>query len=173
MAIEKVSAGGLLNGYGRNIFAPNDTLTVAQMATIVATARGYLPLSIREYWAYDYIDYCVNKAECLPSLGEISNENYNVPCSRELAVYMLMKGIGINEDKAERLDSNFDANDIADFDTITRLYQETVEEAYKQGILAGTQDGTFGPEKGLTRAEAAVLLNRIGCTKVGDAAAAK
>ena len=115
-AIQTMAEGGMVAGYGGGKFGPNDTITIAQMATIIGNAKGNPAKAGPDgYWAYGNIDYCINTLRCLPNQGEINATNYNKPIPREMAIYMLMNGLGAKETHK----TNIEATDIPDFGYIS------------------------------------------------------
>lgn len=164
--IDKMAKGGLIKGYGNNKFGPNDTFTVAQMATIICNAKGVEPDGKNGYWAYGALDYCKNKLKCLPDLGELTAKNYDVPCTREVAFWMLMNGLG-PKDGAKK-DTSITSASIPDYSKIDKAYQSAVLEAYQYGLSNGTDDAmTFEPKLQLKRSEAAAMFVRAGYTEAG------
>lgn len=93
--INEMVGGGLIQGYGHGKFGPSDNVTIAQMAKIISSVKGYKGEAKNGYWAYGAIEYCINTLECLPDFGDITAENYDQLCTRELAFYMLEKGLGV------------------------------------------------------------------------------
>ena len=164
--IDKMAKGGLIKGYGNNKFGPNDTFTVAQMATIICNAKGVEPDGKNGYWAYGALDYCKNKLKCLPGLGELTAKNYDVPCTREVAFWMLMNGLG-PKDGAKK-DTSINSASIPDYSKIDKAYQSAVLEAYQYGLSNGTDEAmTFEPKLQLKRSEAAAMFVRAGYTEAG------
>ena len=164
--IDKMAKGGLIKGYGNNKFGPNDTFTVAQMATIICNATGVEPEGKNGYWAYGTLDYCKNKLKCLPDLGELTAKNYDVPCTREVAFWMLMNGLG-PKDGAKK-DTSINSASIPDYSKIDKTYQSAVLKAYQYGLSNGTDDTmTFEPKLQLKRSEAAAMFVRAGYTEAG------
>ena len=164
--IDKMAKGGLIKGYGNNKFGPNDTFTVAQMATIICNAKGIEPEGKNGYWAYGALDYCKNKLKCLPDLGELTAKNYDVPCTREVAFWMLMTGLGPNT--GAKKDTSITSASIPDYSKIDKAYQSAVLEAYQYGLSNGTDDAmTFEPKLQLKRSEAAAMFVRAGYTEAG------
>ena len=164
--IDKMAKGGLIKGYGNNKFGPNDTFTVAQMATIICNAKGIEPEGKNGYWAYGALDYCKNKLKCLPDLGELTAKNYDVPCTREVAFWMLMNGLG-PKDGAKK-DTSINSASIPDYSKIDKAYQSAVLEAYQYGLSNGTDEAmTFEPKLQLKRSEAAAMFVRAGYTEAG------
>lgn len=161
--INTLYQGGLVNGYGNGSFGPKNAFSIAHMATIICNAKGYETGAQNGYWAYKAVDYCVNTLYCLPSQGTINDANYGKNCTRELAIYMLMKGLGpVDEDNYK----NVQATDIPDYGQISQTYRSTILEAYRYGITNGTDSsGTFNPQGTLNRGQAAVIMYRAGYLK--------
>lgn len=161
-AIQTMAEGGMVSGYGGQKFGPDDTITIAHMATIIGNAKGNPAKAGPDgYWAYGNIDYCINTLRCLPQQGEITSANYDKPVSRELAIYMLMNGLGAKKSTATVIN----ATDIPDFGYITAYARESVLQAYKNGILFGKDKAhTFGPQDYLTRAQMCAVFYRSGWT---------
>ena len=155
-----MAEGGLVTGYGGGKFGPNDTITVAQMATIIGNAKGNPAKAGPDgYWAYGNIDYCINTLRCLPDLGAINADNYNQAIPRELSIYMLMKGLGVKNSENKHVS----ATDIPDYAEISNYAQTTVLDAYQNGVIVGKDSkGTFGPKDILTRAQMCTIFYRAG-----------
>ena len=155
-----MAEGGLVAGCGGGKFGPNDTITVAQMATIIGNAKGNPAKAGPDgYWAYGNIDYCINTLRCLPDLGAINADNYNQAIPRELSIYMLMKGLGVKNPENKHVS----ATDIPDYAEISNYAQTTVLDAYQNGVIVGKDSkGTFGPKDILTRAQMCTIFYRAG-----------
>ena len=161
--IAALADGGLVQGYGGGKFGPDDTLNIDQMATIICNAKGYYGDSGNSYWGYDAVEHCINDLYCLPSHGTINAANYSVPCSRELAVYMMTKALG--SDGTAQTNVTLTAKDIPDYALISLEYAPTILKAYQLGLINGKDDkGTFDPKANLTRAEVCTVLYRAGFT---------
>lgn len=171
--INKMSEGGLIKGYGNGKYGPEDKLTIGQMAKLICSAKGYAGKSANntKYWAYGVVNYCINDLQCLPNLGAITPQNYDKNCSRELAFYMLEKGLGAGPDAELTQKPLLTAADIPDFANITYTYADTILLAYQEGVCIGNDaKGTFNPKAALSRAQAATMFVRAGWTKAADVA---
>lgn len=167
--INEMAEGGLIAGYGGGLFGPNDTFKVDQMATIICNAKGYDAQAKDGYWAYGAIEYCVNTVKCLPNFGEINADTYGIPCTRELAFYMLVEGLGAKDDS--NANYNITAENIPDYSDITIKYRDTIVKAYRLGLTVGTDASmTFKPKDVLTRAQAATMFVRAGWTEAATKA---
>lgn len=162
-SVEKMAEGGLIKGYGNGLFGLTDKFTISQMCQIICNAKGYATTIKNGYWAYDAIDYCLNTLKCLPNFGAINAATYEVPITRELAVYMIVNGLGVNNTTG--MIRNISINDIPDWQEITFEYQDAVEDAYQNRMTVGVDAaGTFKPKNTLTRGEGATMLVRAGYT---------
>lgn len=165
--IEGLADGGLLSGYTDGTFNPDGELTVAQLATIIAKANGIDTTSSNDYWAYKAVYYCIYIARCMTDLGTIVPANYDVACTRELAVYMIVEGLGANENTT--VDTSITADDIPDWRYIISDYQDAVLTGFRWNLVTGVNDlGEFAPRQTLTRAEVATLLYRAGYTTAAE-----
>lgn len=161
-AIATLSEGGLLNGYGDNMFGPSDKLSVAQLATVITRACGGYEYEDAGYWATGSLLYCRDDLVCLPDFGEITNEAYDVLCSREVAAFMIINGICDVCGLPQERDS---IPDIPDLNDATADYRDAIVLAYRHNIIVGVDNaGTFAPHESVTRAELAVIFYRIGVT---------
>ena len=166
--IEVIAEGGLISGYGNRKFGPDDSFTIAQMAAIISNAIGYEGYTKDGFWAYGYVDYCVNTLKCLPSHGAINAKNYNIPITRELTVYMLINGLGVKN--ATAFMQPITINDIPDSAQIDDRYVDAVVAAYRNNMTVGIDENkTFNPKGLLTRAQGAIMLVRAGFTKAATA----
>lgn len=170
-SISKMAEGGLIAGYGNNKYGPNDKFNIDQMATIIARAKGQSVTPQGGYWAYNAVDYCVNTLKCLPSQGYISANNYSKVCSRELAYYMLVTGLGKGPNGDAPNAPAITAASIPDYANIDGAYQSAIVQAYQLGLTVGVDSkGTFSPKSDLNRAQAATMFVRAGWTKAATIA---
>ena len=170
-SISKMAEGGLIAGYGNNKYGPNDKFNIDQMATIIARAKGQSVTPQGGYWAYNAVDYCVNTLKCLPSQGYISAENYSKVCSRELAYYMLVTGLGKGPNGDAPNAPAITAASIPDYADIDGAYQAAIVQAYQLGLTVGVDSkGTFSPKSDLNRAQSATMFVRACWTKAATIA---
>jgi S-layer homology domain. len=148
---------GYLAGYPDGLFRPDRTITRAEMAVILAkNLRVTEPSGIRRafpdvpdtYWAYESIKE-VSEAGLMIGYpdGRFGPDN---PISRaEMAMIMLrLSGL------AEREGETFN-------DTKGHWASGAIESLASAGLVRGLPDGSFRPNRPLTRAEAVVMLNRV------------
>lgn len=120
------------------------------------TAADYIPEEQPSFWAVDTI----RQATDAGLLYNNSNCRYTANISRQdfavLAVEAYCKSLGMNVD--EYVSKN---NITLDFDKFEDTQNAYILLANELGILSGTSDTTFSPDRGITRQEAAVMLNNM------------
>ena len=160
--IEALAEGGLVNGMGDGTFAPDSQLTIAQMATILANAMGLQTGEGDGKWYYKAVKAAVDGGY-LPNLSSnITDGTYEAACTRELAVYMVLEGLGVKDGMKV---NGKKAEDIPDYGMVTRDYRTDVLKAVQYGIINGIDEaGNFAPQNILTRAQICAILNRAGYT---------
>lgn len=160
-ALENAVANGLLAGSDGRI-APNDNLTRAQMATIVVRAFGATAEAdisgfsdvTPDAWYHPY----VSKAVAMGAFnGEADKFNPDNSITRQEAFVVLSRafGLAVNEKvNAAVLDSFSDAAKVADW------AKTDVAAIIASGYVGGS-NGMLNPEANITRAEFAVVMDRL------------
>lgn len=176
--IATMSQGNLIKGYGDGRFGPDDQFNIDQMAQMICNVRGYDTVGNpatdgcagdTSYWAYGAVEFCID-AGWLPKQGrEINAETYAVPCTRELAIYMIVKGLGYNPEVNDpfRADREYLTwKDVPDFASCTVEYMDAIDLAYQLELVEGVDAShRFNPKGKMTRAEAATMLLNAGWTE--------
>ena len=104
----------------------------------------------KNHWAKDFIDYVVGRG-----LLDGSRENKFYPnekMTRGMLVTALGKLAGVNVKK-------YETNSFTDVQNDSS-YHPYIEWAYSKGVVYGIGDGTFAPDKSITREEMAVIFER-------------
>ena len=158
----------LLAGYPDGTFRPENTLSRAEFAAILARAANLtLPsvdkpihqdVGLSEWYTlvigatYNYIgDFPGPDGGRLFKPGE--------PILREQAITALLKTR--QDDQKTPINPDILSVKFSDHDKITTELKKMLAWAVEQGLVAGYADGTFRPQGTLTRAEAAALLTRM------------
>lgn len=176
--IATMSQGNLIKGYGDGRFGPDDQFNIDQMAQMICNVKGYDTVGNpatdgcagdTNYWAYGAVEFCVD-CGWLPKQGQqINAETYSVPCTRELAVYMIVKSLGYNAAVNDPYNSSkpyIKEEDIPDFGWVDVKYMDAVADAYKLELVEGVDEThRFNPKGKMTRAEAATMLLNAGWTE--------
>ena len=157
-SIERWSSYGILQG-SEGKFAPDGTLTRAQMATILsrllnlpaAESVGFTDVPAGEWYA-DAINRCA-AAGILQ--GTDGKANPNAPITREQAMVMLCRALGI-----EAL-SGADLSGYPDGAQVSPYAQGYVAALVRTGIVKGDVNGKLNPAGVITRAEIVTIVDRM------------
>lgn len=152
-SILKTSALGIAQGVGNGTFKPNATISRAEFAKMVLTAaEKKVPERAKgKKWYIPYVKAA--KAE-----GIYKNSDFSVwtdPITRQEMSNMIVRAL----DPKLKNASN----------------KQLMYEATKRGIITGLMNGELGPDEKSTRAQAAVIIDRLHqedqstyiCTKYG------
>lgn len=154
----------IMAGVGDNKFEPNNHVTRAQFAKILVNSLGMEYVTPDEQtftdvnpedWFYKYVETaCEN--DCFTGLEDGGEFNPDEPAVREAMAAAIVKALGL--ELAEDLSAIEDFEDFEDISEDLRVYVAT---AVENELMEGYEDKTFRPEGTLTRAEAAVLMDRV------------
>ena len=163
-SIGRMAGRGILKGYEDGTFGPSKQITRAEFSAVVARAFGFEGSSVASpfkdvelgKW---YTEPVVNLYEGGIVTGR-PDGTFGVSDSitnQEMAVMLTrsLKAMGV-EFEVERNYVPF-----RDADTISSFAQDAVKELYEVGIINGMPDGTFKPKDSATRAQVAVMVDRI------------
>ena len=161
---------GLMEGRGAGVFAPNGSITVAELLTLSArlhstyensgSAVSFARSEEGESWFAPYLVY-LEEAGLLP----FTLPDYHIPATRAQMACIFASTLPQEwyDDRNAQLvtDAYLSRGFITDVDEYTP-YQQEILWMYRQGILIGTDDtGSFLPANTVTRAEVAALLTRM------------
>jgi hypothetical protein len=154
--INKLNTKGIINGYNDGTFKPNGNITRAEFAKIAVTAAN-LTLSTTStasfsdvpttHWAFKYIE----TAKAAGFIGGYPDGTFRPDAQVNRAEICKMV-IGAGKIATDTAGSGFS-------DTAGNWAETFIKTAAKNGIVGGYPDGTFGPAKNATRAEAAKMVS--------------
>jgi len=145
---------GIIEGVGGDRFSPQGTLTLAQAITMTARIRGSGSATAPASgpWYQPYVDYLARTGICQP--GEFGTD-YDSPCPRLTMARLFDRVFPMRTEQT--LNTVETIPDVAD-----TAANQAVYHLYRQGILTGSDAyGTFHPDRAVTRAETAAILNRL------------
>ncbi len=168
-AIERMSAKGLIKGYGNGSFAPQKP--VSQLETIIMALRimGWedeskevhtLPKKYKgqgvDDWAVGYVTIAYEKG----ILDEVDMMyfNPNTPAKRHEVAKYVIRALGYEEEAQDHMDEELDFIDAAATPLGSVGYVYLIDDL---GIMQGDDKDRFNPMGSLTRAEMAVLFSRL------------
>ena len=159
-SVEEMASRGVVSGVGGNRYAPDNTVSYAEFATMIA--RSFYGDQIGtggEAWYSAFLDTVTQagavkgtRLEEDPALAVEGISRYDM--AQVMYNVMVQKGTAIPGD--------FDPAQIGDWSSVPSGYQEAVSACYSLGTLSGTDDrGTFSGDSVMTRAQAAVVMDRL------------
>ncbi|WIF95737.1 S-layer homology domain-containing protein [Caminicella sporogenes] len=173
-AIEKMAIKGVIKGYGKGKFAPNKPVTKLEAIVMALRVMGYedeakldlekvkkgnKKLKYKHFvqtWAYGYISLALEKG----ILDEIDLLDFNLkePAKRYEVAKYIIRALGLEEEAQKYMneDLRFIDKGAIPLGTVGYIYLSD-----KMGIIQGYPNGTFLPNKPVTRAEMAVLIERL------------
>lgn len=166
-AIEQAAARGIVAGQADDVFNPNGKVTRAQFAVILTKALG-LNREVEVKSFADQADIPAYAAEAVAQvqaaglLGGYEDETFrpNEAVSRAQLAAIIVRTAKLN------VVSNADtATAFRDGASIPVWAQPSVAAAVEAGLLAGREDGTFGPLEEATRAEVVTLVLKVLAAK--------
>lgn len=165
-AVEYVYDNDLMNGTGPRTFTPGGTLTRAMFVTILGrmdgvNAASYPDTSFSDVpvgqWYSPYVAWASGQGIVTGTgNGQFSP---NTPVTREQMAAMIARYVdasGVSLPDADNPASSF-----KDASSVSSWARDGLELMRRTGILSGYDDGTFGPKKTATRAEAAMIFMRL------------
>ena len=166
-AIESLAGQEILRGMGGGRVDPGGVLTRDQVATLIQRLfelpQPAQPVSYSDvppgHWAYSFVQ------ACSPYIPPLAGDTFGagVACSREDAAAALVRVL--DEQALLEIVPPGEADTILagvpDAGEITPALRQLIATSIKYGIVRGLEDGSFVPAGMLTRAQAAVLLDRV------------
>lgn len=172
-AIEALIARGIINGMGDDSFAPNETMTRAQFATIVVKALGLPPESSRVFadvpttaWYAPYIGSAY-KYDIVNGRSATTFDPNGIITRQEAAAMVARAaekcGMDIELETYEILNA---LAQFGDYMTVKEWARESVAFCYSEDIL-DQSDMNIEPERPILRCEIAQMLyNMLGSAKL-------
>ncbi len=175
--INDLANKGIIKGYDDGTYGPAREITRQEALTLLARAVGvndYYNSYIVEFNQYEYKDIADNyntyakKELCFMIERDILSEDdmdfylseseKNKVMLRHEAAVLISKLLDIRGgfDENASYDSSF-----TDKDKIPAESLNAVNFVASEGILTGMEDGSFSPDTGVTRAQVAIILDRI------------
>ena len=147
-------------GYGNGEVRPQNNITRAEVATIffrllTDDVRDENLTKTNRYSDVTRADWYNTAVSTLSSMGIITG--YPDGTFRPNAAITRVEFAAI----AARFDSNGDKTTAKFSDIATHWAKDEISIAYNNGWITGYPDGTFGPQRDITRAETMTLVNRV------------
>ena len=165
---------GLLQGDADGDLRPGDPITRAEFVTIINRAFGYRSAGGHPFrdvpgtaWYAEDVDIGYTEGSITGTSPTAFSPNLSI--TREEAAFILAKNLMMEPAVGEN-------TSFADGRSISTWSRGMVSAAAENNLISGYPDGTFRPQKSITRGEAAVILlnavgtpvSRPGTTTLGD-----
>jgi uncharacterized protein YjdB len=148
---------GIIGGYPDGTFRPNNSITRAEFVSLIVKALNLEPDSGRvfgdaaNHWAKDAIRIASYYGLVIGYSDSLFGPDD--PVTREQMAVIIVN--------ATKLDSIEGDKAFTDSSQIAAWAKEPVAKATVAGLIAGYPEGTFRPKEKATRAEAAIILDRV------------
>jgi hypothetical protein len=149
---------GVVNGYQDGTFHPNASMTRAEFATVISkvfdlssTATGNTLSDVSGHWAEASIRTLKDKGLISGYLDGTFKPNHEISRSETIAIISKIIDLNGVESAAS---SNF-----SDLDNAWN--KDQIQKAAAAGIISGTGNGEFLPNKQASRAEALTMVLRV------------
>lgn len=168
-AINDMGSRMVVNGVGNNNYAPDRNMTRAEFAAIMIRALGLEPgTGASGFGDVAPTDWCCGYIKTAAAYGIVNgydNGNFgpNDTITREQAMAMIARAMkitglyaGLADNEVSQLLSNF-----SDSTSASTYAQSSIAACIKTGITAGSSNATLSPKDCITRAEVAVMIQRL------------
>jgi len=168
-AVNDMGSRMVVTGVGNNNYAPDRDMTRAEFATIMIRALGLEPgtgaAGFRDVAATDWYNGYIKTAASYGIIKGYDNGNFgpNDTITREQAMTMISRAMtitklstGLADGESSQLLSAF-----SDGESASTYAEESIAACLKTGIVSGTSDTTISPTADITRAEVAVMVERL------------
>lgn len=153
-----LTAKGIIEGYSDRTFKPNNNITVAEFIKVVTVAMELDPDSSEGPWYQMFINCAQDQG--LIQNNEFTEEDYSRPITRGEIARIAARAVN-----KLPIEGNTNYKDSIETPTAYRGYINAVSQL---NIMEGYPNGTFGYQSNGTRAETAVIINRMLRVKAGE-----
>jgi hypothetical protein len=156
-----LASRGILQGFPDGTFRPGDTLTQAQLLKLMLSP--YMPEDTEEPagsgWWMPYGEFGLR--EGILSVEDLARLPEPADRLRTAELLARLPLLPVSEEDASVPDRENILAGIADLADIPEDGLEAVVTVYAAGVMQGYEDGCFRPERILTRAEGAAVIQRL------------
>lgn len=158
-AVDFVTSKGYFKGITHTEFAPDGTMTRAMLVTVLARIAGETSTGKSSFADVNSSAWYIPGVAWAEENGIVAKGGNFRPdelaTREEIAdmIYRLSVKMGI---KTESKDVQFE-----DFNTVSEGYRDGMKFCTSNGIISGYTDGTIKPQNDVTRAQAAIMIQRF------------
>lgn len=159
--ITSLAEKGVVNGYEDGTYRPEREVTRAEFIKLIMSAlhdepNYYKAIEGDTHWAQPFVREALNHDYLMNGTQE---DSLDIPITRLEMAHMLAK-ISVSNEISNYVEGadNITFSDIAELDQVSRTY---IMNTVYNGFVSGYPDGTFGPDRTMTRAECATIIARF------------
>ncbi|BAL00304.1 putative surface layer protein [Oscillibacter valericigenes Sjm18-20] len=168
-AINNMGSRMVVTGVGNNNYAPDKNMTRAEFAAIMVRALGLEPgtgaSGFGDVAAADWYSGYIKTAASYGIIKGYDNGNFgpNDTIKREQAMTMIARAMKITGLTVTLTDSDVSAliGVYTDGASASDYAEDSIAACLKTGITSGTGNATISPKADITRAEVAVMVQRL------------
>ena len=164
-SISRMAELGIITGYQDGSFKPNATITRGEFAALLSRAFSLSPTgNTQAFKDVQHGKWYTDAVNALYSNGITSGRpngtfGVNDKITNEEISVMLHRTITTLNLKVQMTSNT--SSEFKDSDKISLYAQTAVQELHKMGIVNGRPDGSFAPQSSTTRAQVAVMIDRL------------
>ena len=157
--IIEMSKKGILNGKSDSTFAPDESVSRAELAAIIARTFGLNGTGNNfadvpgDAWFEGYVNAVYEKGYMSGYKGSFRPDDKITRQEIAVVLFNIAKDMGIS--------ASGENKSYSDSDNIPDWAKEAVEFSSAAGLMQGVDSESFKPEGNVSRAQAAVILSRI------------
>ncbi len=134
----------IIDGYPDRTFRPNNTVTTGEALKMILLAAGYeTPEPVASHWARNFLNLALERG--IIDRGDITD--LDIPINRAMMAKVVARALSLIP--------------MSDQQYFTDTNDGNVQLLFEYGISDGYGDGTFRPDRSLTRAELSAIVCRM------------
>ena len=158
-AVDFVTSKGYFKGVTNTEFAPDGTMTRAMLVTVLSRIAGETGAGKSSFTDVDSSAWYIPGVAWAEENGIVAKGGNFRPdelATREEVANMIYR-------LAVKMGTETEAKDVefSDFNTVSADYADGVKYCTSNGIISGYTDGTIKPQNDVTRAQAAIMIQRF------------
>jgi sugar lactone lactonase YvrE len=168
-SINNMGARMIVTGVGNGSYNPNNYITRAEFAAIIVRALGLEAEagqnSFRDVNEANWFSGYVETASKYGIINGYEGARFlpNDKITREQAMTMIARTMKLTRLEPNLTDSEMSAllSDYKDADTAAKYSKQSIASCLETGVVAGAGSNTLAPKNNITRAEVAVIVERL------------
>jgi hypothetical protein len=168
-AVNDMGSRMVIDGTGNGMFSPDREITRAEFAAVIVRALGLKPQngtsSFSDVKATDWHDGAINTAYAYRLISGFEDGTFrpNDKITREQAMVMISEAMKITNLKSmlSVQSTNVILHSFTDASDVSAWAQSSMTDSVQSGIVSGRSGTLLAPKDYITRAEVAVIVQRL------------